>query len=408
MFDKNKFESYICNMYWKRSLKSTFESVRKFFPAILITGPRQSGKTTFLINELKEKYAYVSFDDPLQRQFAQSDPNGFLNQFEEKPVILDEIQYVPELFSYIKMRIDNNRDRTGWFILTGSQQFQLMKNISDSLAGRICLLELLPFSRSEHRKPSGKTIIELIWNGGYPSIAIQPAQRDFWLQSYIQTYIERDVRQIQQIKDLRLFETFLGLYAANHGQVVNHASISRQCGISQPACKEWQSILEASYIIHLVPPYFTNFGKRLIKSPKMYFLDSAIAAYLTRQPDPHALWAGTTGGRFFEGWVVTEAVKTFASLGKRPELYFWRTNDGLEIDLILHAQGKIFPIEIKKTATPTPKHAEPLVKLKKIIPEHQIGELLIVCDVKSQQMLPHNVKAIPWNSFQTWLKSIIS
>ena len=239
-------------MYWARKIKNSILSAKKYFPALLITGPRQSGKTTFLKTEFSNTCFYTTFDDPLERQFAQSDPNGFLDQFKSKPVILDEIQYVPELFSYLKIRIDNDRERNGWWLMTGSLQFQLMKNISDSLAGRICIHELLPFSFLEIKSRYKKSIKENIWYGGYPSVATVPEQRDLWLKSYFQTCIERDVRQIQQIKNLRLFETFIGLCAANHSQILNHAQISRKCGISQPACKDWLTILEGSFIVKLL------------------------------------------------------------------------------------------------------------------------------------------------------------
>lgn len=394
-------------MYLKRDISTTFFRALKTFPSILITGPRQSGKTTFLKEELGEKYHYITFDDPLERQFALSDPNAFLNRFTDKPVILDEIQYVPELFSYLKMRIDNNRDQNGWWVMTGSQQFELMKNISDSLAGRIAILELPPFNYIEVSRNKEINIGNLLWNGGYPSLTLNPESHNIWLKAYIQTYIERDVRLLQQIRDIRLFEQFLGLYAANHGKIVNHTNISKSCGISQPTVKEWEAILEASFIIRRLIPFYNNLGKRIIKSPKVYFYDSALVSYLTRHSNQESILAGPMGGEFFEGWVITEAYKCFAAKGKRADIFFWRSNDGLEVDLIIEIDQKIHPIEIKQTATPTNKHSTGLLKFKKLIGEDKCGSLQIVCSVEKPILMPNNVTALPWSDFPQWLNSLL-
>ena len=365
-------------MYWERQLSDRLRAALAAFPSVLVTGPRQSGKTTFLKEELGSDYEYVTFDDPGERELVRSDPNGFLDQFSGRPVVLDEIQYVPELFSYLKMRIDAHRDRTGHWVMTGSQQFQLMKNISDSLAGRIGILELFPFHCGELVNSDVLDIIDLIWQGGYPSVCTGTVPRDAWLSGYIQTYVERDVRQLQNVQDLRLFETFLGLFAAGHAQVVNRAGISRKCGVSQPTVRIWEGILEASYVIRLLPPYFASFGKRLVKRPKSYFLDSAIAAYLTRQTAPATLWRGAMGGAFFEGWIVAEAYKVFAARGLRPDLYYWRSNDGMEIDLLVQVGHKLYPIEIKQTATPTSHHSEHLRRFRDIVGHERCEDGIVV------------------------------
>jgi predicted AAA+ superfamily ATPase len=301
-------------MYLQRQLRTTLLHSLASFPAVLVTGPRQSGKTTFLRHELGATADYVSFDDPLESSFAHADPQGFLQRFAERPVILDEIQYVPDLLPYLKLRIDAAPERLGHWLLTGSQQFELMRNVSESLAGRIAVLELLPFDLIEQPQAS---LEAALWLGGYPIPALFPERRDLWVRSYIRTYLERDVRQLKNITDLHAFEHFVALCAARHGQVFHKAELARECGISQPTVAAWAGVLEASYVTTLLPPYHRNFGKRLVKTPKLYFLDSAIVATLSRQPDAAAVLAGPMGGAMLEGWVVSEACTVYASLGRK-------------------------------------------------------------------------------------------
>lgn len=387
-------------MYIDRLLSAAFRDALRHFPAVLVTGPRQAGKTTFLLHELGEKTDYVSFDDPLERDFALKDPNGFLERFGGRPVILDEIQYVPELLPYLKMRIDGERKANGRWLLTGSQQFQLMKNISESLAGRIAVLELLSFSVLEDKE---KKLESAVWNGGYPEPVLSPEKRDMWLRSYIQTYIERDVRQLQNVKDLRTFELFLGLSAAYHSQTFNTASMSRDVGTSLPTIKSWASVLEASYLCFFLPPYFKNYGKRLVKTPKLYYLDPALVCAMTRQPDAESALAGAMGGAIFEGLIVSEAVKVFAMKGRRPDLYFWRSHDGLEVDLLIKIGAKLHPVEIKLTSTPSVKHLEPIGRFKAIAGKDAADSGLVVCRIKKSAPMPSNNMAVPWNEFPKWL-----
>jgi hypothetical protein len=391
-------------MYVTRLLKNVLRDALGQFPAVLITGPRQAGKTTFLLNEAGKDADYVTFDDPLERDFARNDPNGFLDRFERR-VILDEIQYVPELLQYLKIRIDRERSRTGRWLLTGSQQFQLMKNVSESLAGRIAILELLPFSLLETRDRGRSSLESAIWNGSYPEPALFPAKRDLWLRSYIQTYIERDVRQLQNVKDLRTFEHFIGTLAANHGKTLNTATLSRELGVSLPTVKSWTSVLTASYLCHLLPPYYRNYGKRLVKTPKLYFLDPAIVCAETRQPDGGAAISGPMGGALFEGLIVSEAIKCFTMAGKKPELFFWRSNDGLEVDLIVSAGRKLQGVEIKLTATPNPGHLEPLNRFKALAGKDAATEGVLVCRVKQPAPLPGNNIALPWQDFPEWIRA---
>jgi len=393
-------------MYIQRLLHQALRQARKSFPAVLVTGPRQCGKTTLLQHELLgQQSAYVSFDDPLERDFARQDPNGFLDRFQKVTLIIDEIQYVPELLSYLKMRIDRNRQQSGRWLLTGSQQFQLMHNISESLAGRVAILELLPFSILELQLANQKSedLVSVLWYSCYPEPALDFTKRELWLRSYIQTYIERDLRQLQHIHDLGVFDRFIALMATRHAQFFNSAELAREVGVSAPTIKSWGTLLEAAYICYFLPPYFKNYGKRIIKTPKVYFIDAAIVAFLTRQPTIDTMLAGPMAGAFFEGLIINEALKIFTSLGKSPDLFFWRSHDGLEVDLIVQMHGKLYPIEIKMTATPTLQHLTSLNKFKKIIGNDAAENGIVVCRIPKKTILPGNNIALPWQEFSRWL-----
>jgi uncharacterized protein len=390
-------------MYVKRQLATTLQKALQQFPAVLVTGPRQAGKTTFLQNESGDGFAYASFDDPMERSFAVTDPMGFLNRFSDKPVILDEIQYVPDLLPLLKLRIDRERQRNGRWILTGSQQFHLMRNVSESLAGRIALLDQLPFSIREQKNHRPPSLAALFWNGCYPEPSLYPEKRDLWLRAYIQTYLERDVRQLQNIRDLRAFEQFVALACARHAQEFNSSIFSRETGVSLPTTKSWTGTLEASYLLWLLPPFYNNLGKRVTKSPKLYMLDPAIVCYLTRQPSGDAALAGAMGGALFEGLMVMEAVKCFTNAGLKPALWYWRSHDGLEVDLILQAGAKLIPIEIKLTTTPAAAHLNNLKRFRTLAGEETCEPGILVCRVPEQQPLPYGVTALPWQNFPQWL-----
>jgi predicted AAA+ superfamily ATPase len=389
-------------MYRPRQLASVLKQAIAGFPAVLITGPRQSGKTTFLRHEAGANVDYVSFDDPLERDFAALDPAGFLARFADRPVILDEIQHSPGLLSHLKLRIDAEPGRCGRWLLTGSQQFGLMRDVSESLAGRVAVLELPPFSAIE----MAQTGLEpLLWNGGYPIPALYPERRDLWLRSYVATYIERDVRQIRNIPDLRTFSQFLALAAARHGQEFHPADLARSLGVAQPTVKSWAGVLEASYLASFLPPWHRNYGKRLVKSHKLYFIDSALVALLTRQPDIGAALAGPMGGALLEGWVVVEAVKSFMAAGRKPELYFWRSHDGLEVDLLIVLNGKLHPVEIKLTATPGAGHIDPINRFIAMAGSEASDTGLLVCRTESARALPDGHVALPWRDFPAWLQN---
>ena len=391
-------------MYIPRELKKTFYTAVRQFPAVLVTGPRQSGKTTFLKHEMKD-VDYVTFDDPLNREFALKDANGFLDRFKGNPVILDEIQYVPEILQYIKIRIDKLR-KPGVWIMTGSQQFHLMKNISETLAGRIAILELGPFCLKEG-KAKGKTLEDVLWTGLFPEPSCYPEKRDIWLRSYIQTHIERDVRQLEIIRDFRSFELFINLSAAFHSQEFHPAGLARNCGVSQPTINSWGKILEASYLAILLPPFFKNFGKRVIKTPKFYMIDPSLVCFLTRQPSPESALRGNMGGALFEGLIIGEVWKAFFNHGKKPAAFFWRSQGGTEVDLIIQAQGKLWPIEVKLTSTPSAHHVKGINCFKELAGKEAAAQGVMVCNVAGKVQLPGNNIALPWFMFHEWLEKII-
>ena len=393
-------------MYIKRKIEAAFQEALALFPVCVLTGARQSGKSTFLRNELSH-YRYVTFDDPVQRDFATSDPDGFINLLKDSSgIILDEIQYVPSLLQYIKMDVDKRRSPGRW-ILTGSQQFHLMKNISESLAGRAVLFDLAPFCYPEI---SGTGVLStLLWNGFYPEPALYPEKRDLWVRSYIQAYLERDIRQLGNVTDIHSFDAFIKLCAARHSQELNLASIARESGNAIITLKRWVGLLESCYLIHLLRPFHSNLGKRIVKSPKIYFMDSALATFLTQQPSAPAMLSGSMGGAFFEGFIITEAVKCFFNHGKQPELFFWRSHDGLEVDLIIQIGNQIHPIEIKRSATPKPAFLDPLNRFKQIAGSgFDIGEGLLVCQAENITALPNGNRCLPWQEFYPWLDHLIT
>jgi uncharacterized protein len=392
-------------MYITRALEKTVLAIQKSFPVLLITGPRQSGKTTMLKRLSDECRKYVTLDDPMLRHLAVTDPGLFLQRF-EPPVLIDEIQYAPELLPHIKMNVDKKK-RNGDYWLTGSQVFHLMKNTSESLAGRVAILNLFPLSNAEIEnqltgifttKPEDiearlKTAKPLnlneifirIFKGGMPALyAEDNMNTDIFFSSYVQTYLARDVRDLTQVGDELSFFRFLSCVAARTGQMVNYADLAKDTGISPPTAKQWLSILVSSGIITLIEPYFNNSLKRLIKSPKLYFLDTGLCAYLTKWTTPQAMEAGAMSGAFFETWVVCEIIKSYYNAGKRPPLYYYRDKEKREIDLIIYENNKLYPIEIKKSGNPGKDAIKHFYLLQQTSLE--VGEGSVVC--LTEEFLP--------------------
>lgn len=337
----------------KRDAEKKLKRLAEEFPAVSVIGPRQSGKTTLVRSVFPDK-PYVLLEDPDTRAFAKEDPRSFLAQYEQTGAIMDEVQRVPELFSYLQGVLDKH-NRPGQFILTGSENFLLMESISQSLAGRVGIIRLLPLSMRELSREGivTKPYEEYLYRGFFPrlysSTTIEPA--DFY-SSYIQTYLERDLHQLKQVQNLSAFQTFMKMCAFRNGQIVNYSSLAQDCGITHNTAKEWLSLLETSCIIVLIRPHHKNFNKRLIKMPKLYFTDPGLAVHLAGIPGSDNLRYHSLKGGLFESLVITEFLKYRFNQGKESNLYFWRDQHGHEIDCLIEYRGKdLIPVEIKSGRT---------------------------------------------------------
>ena len=339
-------------MFIKRAISGIIKKEGAKFPVIGIFGPRQSGKTT-MAKELFKEYKYVTLEDIDVQTGAENDPRGFLKSFDgEKGVILDEVQNVPELFSYLQGVVDE-KDRPGFFVLTGSQNFLLNEKVTQSLAGRIAIFTLLPLSISELQKEriSINNLEELIYNGFYPRIYSKKVSHVRFYKNYIRTYLERDVRQIKNVTDLKIFQTFLKLCAGRIGQLLNLTSLSDEVGVSINTIKSWLSILEQSYIIFLLRPFHKNFGKRLVKTNKLYFCDTGLACSLLEIESEKSLNTHYLRGNLFENFIISEIYKIFFNADENPRLFFWRNKSGKEVDCLISQGEKLTPIEIKMNRT---------------------------------------------------------
>ncbi len=396
--------------YIPRDIESRLARLLNSSPCVAVTGPRQAGKSTLLRHSLPD-YNYVTLDDPLSREQALSDPIFFLDSV-GKRAIIDEIQLAPGLLSYVKIRVDNDRKTKGQYVFTGSQQFGLIKNLSDSLAGRIALLELLPFSITEKRRhltiPDANSLfIHAALTGSYPELVVDESiDTPSWYGSYLQTYLERDIRTIYNIGDLRDFQRFVRLLAARCGQQLNMSDYSRDLGIAVSTVKSWLSILEASRIIFLLPPYYSNLGKRITKSPKIYFLDIGLACYLAGVRDKAHLFNGPMAGHLFENLCIQETVKYFLGRGEQPPIHYIRSSNGLEVDLLIEpASGLLIPVEIKLSKTPVPRLAKNIAAFRELFAQLHPAQGLLLSLTEKSRPLTREVTAV---SFDDYLQRLAS
>jgi predicted AAA+ superfamily ATPase len=355
--------------YKTRVLEHELTKAAVHFPALLVTGPRRSGKTTLLRHVFpKAEYILLEESDVVAR--VRSDPRSFLDSL-KPPVLLDEIQNVPELFTYIRARIDAEPERKSMWLLTGSQEPPLMKGVTESMAGRVALFSLLPLSREEAPELT-------ILSGGFPEAVAAPEVRDIWFRSYVQTYLERDVRAVASIRDLAIFRRFMGLLASRCGQMLNKTELAAPLGVSVPTIGQWLSVLEVTGQILMVPPFHENFGKRLVKSPKLYFADSGLACHLTGVRDETALRSSPFLGPLFEGMIAAEIVKHRINRGLERALFYFRDRQGLEVDFVLDkGNRRLMLIEAKATRTPMPADAAPLDRLAANIDRYSCEKLLV-------------------------------
>lgn len=390
-------------MFYSRRLSGALRRRVSERPVVWLSGPRQSGKTTLLKKLFPKEYRYVSFDAPDVRERCMADPRIFLESL-GGPAILDEVQSLPELLHYIKESVDLNR-RPGRFILTGSQNFRLMAGITETLAGRVGLLNLYPLSLAELGYPrTAPAVWKRLHRGFYPELAAVPRlEAQAWYGDYLQTYLERDVRGVLHVGNLRDFTRFLIACAARSAQILSLSDLARDVGIAVSTAKQWLSVLEASFQVFLLPPYFTNITKRIIKSPKLYMLDTGLLCYLLKLETSEMAIRAAHQGAIFETLVVSEIIKAQANQGRVPELYYWRTNYGAEVDVILRHGENLIPIEIKCHSQPNAGMVKGLSTFRASFPK-RTGTAHVISLARESYRLDAATEVIPLHSLDSVLR----
>lgn len=388
--------------YINRDIEKALKIAVRQFPSVIVTGPRQSGKTTLLKHLFLKSHRYVSMDNPDLRLMARDEPALFLENY-PPPVIIDEIQYAPELFSYIKILIDRKRNSRGQFLLTGSQSFPLMAKAGESLAGRIAIFTLLSFSFKEqygkYIKQDLNGLKSRILTGGFPEIITHRNMNlELWFASYLQTYLERDVRQLRQVGDLGDFQRFLQLIASFNGQMVNLSTLSRDLGVVVNTVKAWISVLEASGQIICIKPFYINRGKRLIKSPRIYFLDTGLLCYLIGITSIKQIFRGHLSGQLLETVVLGEIVRNFYNQGKIPRIFWWRTSNGEEVDFVIEDKGEITPLEVKLSSKANRVMAKGLISFCRLF--HDKTDRAFLINLSQEKLVLHKkIVSIPLVDF---------
>lgn len=381
-----------------RRLQPVALEVARGYPVLAVTGPRQAGKTT-LARVAFAHLPYVSLEDPLEQGAFQADPRAWLDRYPDGAVV-DEIQRCPDLPRWLQGIVDEDR-RMGRWILTGSQQLEVMDKVSQSLAGRVARLELMPFSYGElsaaRRAP--KSAAEAIWKGGYPPLYDRAVEPGRWLSDYVATYVERDVRTLAAVRDLTRFAAFLRLCAARTGQILNLASMGAELGLDAKTVRGWLSVLVAGYVAHLLPPHHANLGKRITKHPKLYLLDTGLACRLLAIGGPNDLRTHPAWGALVETWVVGEAIKAVRGRGQAADnLFYWRSHDGLEIDLVVERGTKLFPIEVKATTSPQASHLEGIETFASLAPRRAQPGALVHFGRERAKLRGHDL--VPWTKVE--------
>lgn len=390
-------------MYIRRLLTPFIKKLLGQFPAILLSGARQSGKSTLLQKNFPD-YTYVTLDDLQARDMAKNDPQLFLD-FYKAPVIIDEIQNVPDLLSYIKIQIDRNRKKKGQYILTGSQQFTLVADIHESLAGRLGMATLTPIAIEELSKTKISNWIDYSLNGLYPElITDSKLEPKLWYSAYVETLLNKDIRDNLKKEHLGTYDRFIKLLATRCSQELIYQDLAKELGVSNLTIQSWVSLLERSQIIFLMQPYYKNLGKRIVKSPKIYFLDTGLVSYLSGNTNKEIIQNGPMAGALFENFVVSEIYKYFCNRGIKPPLYHFRDSQGVEVDLVIEHESKYLLLEIKSTMSPRKDHASGLEKVIKLL----LGaKALVICNTKNKIPLSSQVTAIHWLNIFKILEELV-